>query len=106
MGSTTWDDLLDEFEDLIDECHTALDAGRVPEFQPMQPEEVPSATPTGEHRARFGNLLEEAADASDRLAEAMKANAQVRSEGRDRVRAHRGYASTAARGRRIATSGQ
>ena len=99
MTNITWDDLLDEFEDTIDECHDALDAGRTPTIDIASPDQVPQNPPTDSHRERFEELLEDATSASNRIAEAMAKNSQTRSHDRERVQAHRRYA-TAAAGRR------
>ena len=61
-GATTWDDLLDDFEDLIEQVSHAVE---LDDFEgrsfPHLVKTVPAGEPTAEQRARFEELLAEAA---------------------------------------------
>lgn len=60
-AATTWHDLLDDFEDLIEQISYAVDFD---EFEgrsfPSLVKTVPDGTPTGEQLARLAALLAEA----------------------------------------------
>lgn len=90
--TSTWDDVLDDFEDMVDECHEALDGGRLPETSSELPD-VPPMALTPVQSARLADLQNAAAEAAQRLVDAMADNAKERSRGRDRVSAHREYSS-------------
>lgn len=89
----TWDDILDNYEDFLDEYNSALDSGRIPAMEPEPVLDPPRGRPTSDNRERLDKLQAETKDVTERLAQAMQNNCSDRAADRDRVNAHRHYAS-------------
>lgn len=87
----TWDDVLDDYEDLIDETLDSLDAGRPPAFSGL--DEIPSSKPSDHHVERFARLLAQAEEAAESLRSALTSNAELRATDRDRLQARRTYSA-------------
>jgi len=90
----TWDDVLDDFEDLIDETLDALDAGRPLETSTETEIRIPAAEPASHHMERFARLQAEATEASVHLRAALTTNTELRAADRDRLQARRTYSGT------------
>ena len=93
-----WDDLLDEFEDMVDEVQTAIDYGHWPDEIPLpsRPESLPGA-PDSAQRQRLGQLQARAAEQSERIRALLEARESELSRQGDRRRAARSYASFGSR---------
>jgi len=97
-GAHLWDDLLDEFEDMVDEVQTALDYGHWPDeiTPPSRAERLPGP-PNGTQRLRLQELRARAEEQSARIQRALAAHESELSRQADRRRAARSYASHGSR---------
>ena len=95
----TWDEVLDDFSDLIDEINDALDAGQVPPMLVEIDQVVPDVAPDQTHVDRFAELNRQATEVAHRVASMMDESAAALRDDRTRVRAHRAYADSAPRSR-------
>ena len=93
-----WDDLLDEFEDMVDEVQTALDYGHWPDEipPPSRASSVPGP-PNGAQRLRLEELQARAEEQSGRVQAALAAHRSELSRQGERLRAARSYASHGSR---------
>lgn len=91
----TWDDLLDDFEDLVEQVQHAVDLGEwetreLPVLNLLAPEAEPSA----EQATRLGELLAEAAGLQDEVSELQRGVRDELHSGRRAATASRTYLST------------
>ncbi len=93
-GAQLWDDLLDEFEDMVDEVQTALDYGHWPEeiAAPTRTDSLPGP-PDDSQRRRLRELQSRAEELSARIRAALADHESELSRQGDRLRAARSYAS-------------